>query len=377
MAALPKTDTLVDLIDSAVEAALSSPPRGHLGASQIGHECERALWYGFRWAFTQPRFNGRLLRLFDRGHEEEYRFIRWLKLAGVTVNAVNAQGDQYSFSAPETGHHFAGSMDGAALNIPGAEKAWHVLEFKTTNDKGYKALVKEGVEKAKPLHYAQMQVYMHWTDMKRALYLSVNKNDDCLYAERIAYDKTKALRLIDKATRIVSAQNPPAGISDKPDWYACKFCDYHALCHGRVEDNGGLGPQALPDVHCRTCLHATPELTPDSNGNARWSCARWQCDIPEHGQREGCPEHRYIPGLIPWAAVVDSTDDFDVIYELSGESHQPFVNGVNKPSPEVPALTSKELKAAHPALIGDAGVEAIRETFDAEFVEDEFDDVPF
>ena len=36
----------------------------HLGASIIGKDCERALWYDFRWV-TRWAFTGRMLRLFD------------------------------------------------------------------------------------------------------------------------------------------------------------------------------------------------------------------------------------------------------------------------------------------------------------------------
>ena len=49
-----------------------------VGASSIGHKCERYLWYQFRWFFRE-KFNGRMLRLFDRGHREEARFNEWLE----------------------------------------------------------------------------------------------------------------------------------------------------------------------------------------------------------------------------------------------------------------------------------------------------------
>jgi len=352
MAVLPKTDTLVDVIDKAVEHALSDPPRPHLGASQIGQGCERALWYSFRWAL-QPVFSGRMLRLFNRGHEEEARFIRWMTMSGITVNAVDAQGKQFSFKEPATGNHFAGSMDGAAVGIPGAEKTWHVLEFKTSSDKAFRQMVSKGVTEAKPLHYAQMQVYMHWTRMTRALYLVVNKNDDSLYSERIAYDKKVAERLINKARRIVEAKEPPSGISDKPDWFECKFCDFHSLCHGQPLTGGRLGPEALPNVHCRTCLYVTPEL----DGDARWSCAKWDADsIPVEGQRQGCAEHRYIPALIPWAEAVDVTRNHGVVYKIKYEHHQPFVNGTSSPSAEVPCFSSQDLQNIDPVLIGDKNI---------------------
>jgi len=49
--------------------------RPHLGGSQIGNTCKRALWYQFRHAWS-PTFSGRILRLFETGHREEDRLIK-------------------------------------------------------------------------------------------------------------------------------------------------------------------------------------------------------------------------------------------------------------------------------------------------------------
>jgi len=86
------------------------------------------------------------------------------------------------------------------------------------------------------------------------------------------------------------------------------------------------------------------------------------------GQREGCAEHRYIPSLIPWAGVIDANEQGDVLYEIAGESHQPFVNGTHAPSPEVPVYSSQELQHMHPLLIGDANIQELRETFGAKVI---------
>jgi hypothetical protein len=72
MAKLPEsltTPPTVSAIYERYEARSGEWRREHLGGSQIGRECDRALWYGFRWA-TAPDFDGRLLRLFDTGHRE-------------------------------------------------------------------------------------------------------------------------------------------------------------------------------------------------------------------------------------------------------------------------------------------------------------------
>lgn len=60
-----------------------------LGASQIGRECERQLWYGFRWATMGEAFDGRMLRLFNRGHREEAVFVEELRGIGCDVRDVD------------------------------------------------------------------------------------------------------------------------------------------------------------------------------------------------------------------------------------------------------------------------------------------------
>lgn len=281
MAALPGPSTpTVDAIWASYEAAQESGYRDHLGASGIGAECERSIWYSFRWT-TRARHTGRLLRLLQTGHLAEARFVADLRRIGVTVYEVDEDGKQFQFR-DATGH-FGGSCDGVGIGFPEAPKAWHVCEFKTHSAKSFAGLVKDGVAKAKPMHLAQMQVYMHLAGIERAFYLAVNKDTDALYQERIRYDAEAALRLLAKAERIIGAAQPPARISADPAWFQCRFCDHAETCHG----------EAMPERHCRSCLHSTP------TEGGRWTCGRLSVDLAAEAQRLGCAAHLYIPGLVP------------------------------------------------------------------------------
>jgi hypothetical protein len=73
-------------IDEYCEKKFDDGFRWHLGASLIGHECKRYLFYVFRWCFKE-NFDGRMQRLFNRGHREEERFIEWLEGIDFTVYA--------------------------------------------------------------------------------------------------------------------------------------------------------------------------------------------------------------------------------------------------------------------------------------------------
>ena len=297
MVALPEVvSPTVAAIYAAYEADQESGYRDHLGASGIGASCERAIWYGWRWA-TRSRHSGRLLRLFQTGNLAEDRFVHDLRRAGVTVYAVDPETGRQFNLRDETGH-FGGSMDGAGVGILEAPKAWHVLEFKTHSAKSFAKLKKEGVEKSKPLHYAQMQTYMHLSGMPRAFYLAVDKNTDELYAERVRYDVEFALRIMAKAHRIIASDRPPARISADSDWFECRFCDHSATCHG----------DAVPERHCRSCMHSTPVA-----GGA-WQCQRHGIALSSEDQRNGCAAHIYIPDLIH-GEQVDAGDDW-VEYQM-------------------------------------------------------------
>lgn len=80
-----------------------------------------------------------------------------------------------------------------------------MLEFKTHAAKSFVDLVAKGVQRSKPQHYAQMQIYMRLTGMTRAMYLAVNKDNDDLYVERVEVDGDFADRLLAKAGRIIFA----------------------------------------------------------------------------------------------------------------------------------------------------------------------------
>lgn len=273
--------------------------RPHLGASEIGHACERALWYSFRWA-ARKRFNGRMLRLFETGNMEEIRLARELAAIGIEIHTLDVHtGKQIRVSAH--GGHFGGSMDGRIRGLVEAPATWHVFEAKTHNAKSWRAVASKGVRAAKPTHYAQMQIYMGLEGLTRAAYFAVNKDDDQLYLERIAFEQAAFDALMAKTERIVFAAIPPDRISSNPDSKPhCAWCDYRALCHGL-----NMEP---PLKNCRTCLSATPEP------NGTWTCAAHdRMRLTDEMQEAGCSLHLFIPQLITWGEQVD------VIEEESGQ----------------------------------------------------------
>jgi len=338
MAALPQSvvDPVADAIFAHYKAKYSTEPqRPYLGASAIGKPCLRQHWYSFRWS-KPAEFSGRLYRVFQSGHLQEPRIYDDLAAIGCTVYDLDpATGKQWSFTEPVSGHHFKGNADGIVTGLPQAPKSPHVLEIKTASAKMFAEMQKSGVKKAKPEHYAQMQMYMKWSidlygenGCTRAIYIVVNKDTDDIYTERLEYDKAEAQAIIDKALAVITATEPPVGISQDPSWYECKFCDYHSICHGTD----------VPTPTCRSCAHVTPEM----DGNARWSCAVHQNDIPVATQRTGCDTHRYIPILLSKFAQPVDMDGDAVVYQIGNNQ---FVNGT--PANHSTHISSAEIYACN------------------------------
>lgn len=252
-----------------------SPFRAHLGASILGRECSREIWYSFRWA-TRKSFDGRMLRLFNRGHLEEPRMLAMLLMIGCEVWSINDKGKQYKVK----GHfgHSGGSLDAVVRGIPECPDEALLGEFKTHGEKSFIKLVAEGLLKTKWEHYVQMQIYMGKMGLRGGLYMAVNKNTDELHAELVGFDSAQYARYEERARMIIESKSPPPRMSKDKAFYKCKFCDHKEVCHGT----------ALPEKTCRSCQHAL------MHDDGKWSCAKLVIELDSEMQENGCKQYNPI-----------------------------------------------------------------------------------
>ena len=330
--------------------------RPHLGASLIGHECSRHLWYVFRLA-KQANFDGRLLRLFDTGHREEPRVLEELRGIGCEVYDRTEDGKQVTFTA-EFGH-FSGSLDGMVKGLPEDKEEWHVLEIKTHGEKSFNDVLANGVEKSKPQHYAQMQIYMGYMGLTKALYYPVNKNTDDIAPQIVDFDKSAFDRLVEKAKYIVFAVEPPGRMSEDPTFYKCKFCDHHSICHGND----------VPKPSCRTCAHVTP------TEKGTWTCSLYDdFEIDFDNQKTGCESHRYIPTLLSnFAEVVNANGEQNWVQYKNKLNGNCFTNGDDTAN----SFPSHQIWIAEKAMLGDSFVSEVKEMFPGSKFEINDEDIPF
>ena len=270
--------TIESMIDKHHES-IQSGPRPHMGASLLGHPCDRWLWLSFRMAVIE-KFPGRILRLFRRGQEEEAQVVSDLRAIGLNVQKTGTNQMRVDF-----GSHVSGSLDGIVESgVPEAPNSKHVLEIKTHSKKSFDDVFKNGVEKSKPMHYVQMQMYMHGTKLDRALYVAVCKDDDRLYTERVKLDKDVAQKGIDRGHRLVTSDRMPPPLSTDSTWFECRFCAAHEFCHKT---------QLTKEVNCRTCTNSTAR--PDST----WHCEQYDVSLDFENQKNCCDAHDLHPDLLP------------------------------------------------------------------------------
>ncbi len=288
--------TVGDIYDYHKKMGDAESQRGYLGASILGTECKRQLWYQFRNCCAEE-LTGRKYRLFETGDLAEPRFVKELRAIGCTVHEVDDNGRQFELSA--LGGHVSGHMDGAVLGLPEAPKTWHVAEFKTHSAKSFRDLVKKGVEKSKPVHYAQVQIYMRLSGMTRSIYIAVNKDTDELYSERIKHDAKFSAKLLAVAEEVIRSAEPPERAYDRRDYYLCGWCSANEICWG---PEGEVPALPVKTLSCKQCCYATPAL---EGSGATWHCDKSKRIIPESGGARPCGDHLIIPGLLSTTDVVE------------------------------------------------------------------------
>ena len=216
------------LIDRALEA-LPETPRNYLGASRIGEPCARALQFEFFNASKEKPFSGQTLRTFAIGHALEDLAVGWLQAAGVIIG-----GRQSSFSTANglIRGHCDGVIQGGPIDFGPFPR---FLEIKTASAKKWREFEKHHIQKANPVYYAQVQMYMSYLNLQNpALFMVINKDSSELYFEDVIFDPQAAQEALDRGVRIIQAclaGELLPGVSDDPNFYLCPWCSWQSRCH--------------------------------------------------------------------------------------------------------------------------------------------------
>lgn len=300
MAPLPELkDPTLAAVDAAIESKQQTQHRLYLGMSGIGDPCSRKLFYSFRWA-KPPQFDAATLKRFDDGHKgEDVQAERLRFVDGITLHTLDPQtGRQFGFS--DIDDHFKGHMDGVVLGLLQAPKTSHVWEHKQVGEKSQAKVAKlkrelgekTALSKWNPTYYAQAVLYMDYSGMERHYVTVATPGGRETISVRTDADKDEASRLKAKASSIIKTDSAPTRISETPDYFVCRWCDFKEVCHGGE----------LPDRTCRTCVHSTPVE------GGKWRCEKHDHILSTAAQIDGSPSHLFLPSLVPYEQE-DAGDD--------------------------------------------------------------------
>ena len=217
-------------INELIEAA--EPPeentRQYLGASSAGSECLRRVQYDW---LVEPAHPTRTRDIFARGHFTEEVSRQHLIRAGFKFAPANRLG----FVAADgllRGHADGMLVAGPDLRGVGYPAVW---EHKCLGAKGWRAVEREGLQKARPEYAAQVRLYQAYLNVAEhpALFTATNA-DTC---ERLhlllPFDAARAQETSDRAVAVIEATRAgellPRLTDDAEDW-RCKMCGHRERC---------------------------------------------------------------------------------------------------------------------------------------------------
>jgi len=208
--------------------------RSYLGMSGIGGLCRRKIWYGFR-GYTPSAIEGRIQMIFSLGDAVELQVLKWLEQAGYKV-----RDRQLAFE--DMGGLFRGHCDGI---VEGVTQKPHILEIKSASASRFKAFQESGIAAISPEYAGQVQCYMGYSGLERAIFVVMNKNTCEIYTERVHFSRSSFVELKEKATSIIGKDVEIRGFDqDSPE---CGMCPYKGHCWS--------APYIQETPTCGTCVH--------------------------------------------------------------------------------------------------------------------------
>lgn len=242
-------DDIISKIDKAYDDMPKEKTRQYIGASGVGHPCDAYISLCHR-GFPETPPQARIKRIFRDGHRIEEDVVADLKKAGYEVDEVDPE-TKKQFYYSMFGNHVSGSGDGN-ITIDGE---LHLLEIKSMNATRHNRCKKVGVKVSDYKYYAQVQLMMGLSDIKKSCFVSYNKNTSEYLSEIITFDEFEYSELLRRINVVLNNEGKRIA-KDKTDW-RCKSCFKREACWEGLK----------PSPACHNCKHA---IAADTGGKAWW-----------------------------------------------------------------------------------------------------------
>lgn len=198
----------------------SSTHAGRLYASSAGAPCSRQIWYDFHDPIASELKISGILAMEDGNLGEDLMRSRLAKHPDITVTR-----DQERVYLLDK--RISGRIDGV-ITIDRTKRLW---EHKNVNERSFKKL-KESVLEWEPKYFAQVQIYMHGLSLRECIFTVATPGGRDFKDLLVAYDEKYTLQLLERLEVIMESMQPLARISEKKDFWICRFCQYNERCHG-------------------------------------------------------------------------------------------------------------------------------------------------
>jgi len=218
------------LIIESIAKQPTDEPRRYIGASSIGKECSRSIWYGLHNAQGKP-IDSQLRITFKIGKILEVMILDGVSKLGFELDRPS-EINNYLFCQEENLQIFQGHMD-AVLYLN--RECPVVFEAKTCKNSSFNAFKKDGLRVWSQTYFAQLQSYMGMTGIPSACLLALNKDTSEYHHEWVDYDEIYYHELVAKARDISIATEPPERINKSPLYWVCASCKFKDICHGGAE----------------------------------------------------------------------------------------------------------------------------------------------
>jgi len=177
-------------------------------------KCPRAVFFKFKNA-PREAIEPRLMRIFEHGehiHRNIFNILYRLRIGCTT-----------EISIPEQ-EIVSGRAD--AILCMNSEN--YVLDIKSINSMLFRKL-----DKAKEENIYQVQLYMHFFGVKKAILLYVDKDQQNIKEFFIDYDEALCKSLMDKFYKLkelVEKDILPERLKDYPKNWQCQYCAFKDVC---------------------------------------------------------------------------------------------------------------------------------------------------
>ena len=232
-----------------------------LRASKIGHPCNRNLWYSVNGATEET--NEKSKRILELGKILEPVIINWLRNDGWKVrrNPIDESNEGISLSISVSGGTISAHPD---CLISKDDSGVILADIKTTNDRAFRNLKREGAVKAFSNYADQLTIYAQAMknsgfNVDKLAIVALNKNDCDGHIDFFDFEPERFEALKQRAENIFASDDAPDKGKRFQDW-CCSYCGFNSICELCKKDTS-VGDDDIPATDNQNVINAVELLS--------------------------------------------------------------------------------------------------------------------